>query len=1079
MIRKIGFIIFLFSIFSQEGAWGQVEKLVSWEGYRDDWSHPTNNPTYYNNNDDYISAGVITGSNINFTTTYSRFEGGGSNGWPTSSAPDYSKYIQISISAKIGYQIELNKLQFIQDGWCNAYEIRFSKNSSFPSNGTFLYQNTNASATTNQNTNVYFPSNLFVESGETLYIRFYGYERDLYNDPWGLVNAPYNLQTETSQEKGPSLYGEISLSNTPPTAHNDNVSAFQNFPVNIDILENDIYSSINAITVTQQPAHSQNIIVNGVTNVTYIPNTNYTGTDSFKYTITDENGTSTEATVNITLNTPIPPTAVEDFSTIKINETTEIPILSNDNPGDGEFDYISIIANPTHGVLQINPNNTVSYTPNNNYLGNDSFLYKVTNSYNQSSSTVQVTLNIIDDPCLNCIELTSADNWGNIIIGNNEVYCIPNGLSLSAYITVQSGGVLCISGTLAGGSLAVNTGGNVNVLENGTIQNLQFDNNNSLNGTLTNHGTIGFSIYEGSHSGTINNYNVYNANGFNGNFTGQLNNYSSGNITLNQFQNFAGSLYNYGNFITNGTTAALNGSVIENFSEMTLKTIHFYGTTVKNYDGAILSITDGVNVYSGYWNNHLGGEVYCSGGNVNFTGDLDNSGYWEFERISGISSTLNNYGEMKVYNAANNISSTTYLTNDGLLEFINVPDVQYNGPMLTNNGTLTITHPSGGNFKMNQSINQVYNNGTIEVSGNFEQNADGSKLFNSCSINCETFFVGNGDAENSGFIWALQNIKIEGLDSTFFNEATGHVQGTNFTNSGIISGFGAFYFTGHTDMNSAGSFIGNEPNSILFYDVSQTGNNIFDASGGTVTNVMRPGSLSPYNLSTYNCSAPPSVAGYPPTTSSSETILCEPDIVHIDLENYVDPHPPVNGESFNILYSTLKLFEFENPTNPTNNSTTLTISGKGVLTANTTTGEIIFTPDPAFTSGIVEAEYRISNERNGDPIVYPSGRTKIIIHFVSIDLSPITIELGTNPVCTTETITLTNDVTGGTWSSSNESVATISNGIVTPISAGTTMISYSVTELGCEETVQQQIEVKVCGKFIITNPHIHQRVKGN
>src|SRR5690606_12513318 len=123
-------------------------------------------------------------------------------------------------------------------------------------------------------------------------------------------------------------------------------------------------------------------------------------------------------------------------------------------------------------------------------------------------------------------------------------------------------------------------------------------------------------------------------------------------------------------------------------------------------------------------------------------------GEWEFERISAISSTLNNYGEMKVHNAANNISSTTYLTNDGLLEFIDVDDVQYNGPMLTNNGTLTISNEGGGHFKMNQQINQVYNNGLISITGEFQQNAAGNKLENNCTIIAKTFFVGNGTATN-------------------------------------------------------------------------------------------------------------------------------------------------------------------------------------------------------------------------------------------------------------------------------------------------------------------------------------------
>ena len=99
---------------------------------------------------------------------------------------------------------------------------------------------------------------------------------------------------------------------------------------------------------------------------------------------------------------------------------------------------------------------------------------------------------------------------------------------------------------------------------------------------------------------------------------------------------------------------------------------------------------------------------------------------------------------MKVHNTASHISETTYLTNDGLLEFIDVDDIQYNGPMLTNNGTIRVTHETTGNFKMNEAINQVFNNGLIVVSGQFQQNAAGSLLVNSCTIETRTFKIQEG-----------------------------------------------------------------------------------------------------------------------------------------------------------------------------------------------------------------------------------------------------------------------------------------------------------------------------------------------
>src|SRR5690606_36421683 len=114
-------------------------------------------------------------------------------------------------------------------------------------------------------------------------------------------------------------------------------------------------------------------------------------------------------------------------------------------------------------------------------------------------------------------------------------------------------------------------------------------------------------------------------------------------------------------------------------------------------------------------------------------------------------------------------------------------------------------------------------------------------------------------------------------------------------------------------------------------------------------------------------------------------------------------------------------------------------------------------PLPSFITGVVEAEYRISNEWSGIPPIHPSGRTKITLTFILIDLPFLDIESGTNPVCISQTVTLSNEIPDGVWESSNEAVATVDeNGVVTGVAPGTVTISYTVTEESCEDTVQQE-----------------------
>lgn len=67
---------------------------------------------------------------------------------------------------------------------------------------------------------------------------------------------------------------------------------------------------------------------------------------------------------------------------------------------------------------------------------------------------------------------------------------------------------------------------------------------------------------------------------------------------------------------------------------------------------------------------------------------------------------------------------------------------------------------------------------------------------------------------------------------------------------------------------------------------------------------------------------------------------------------------------------------------------------------------------------------------------------------------PSTIS-GTDSMCAGSTVTLSNSASGGSWSSSNTGVATIDpvTGVVTGVSAGTSIISYSFGAAGCFATV--------------------------
>ena len=102
---------------------------------------------------------------------------------------------------------------------------------------------------------------------------------------------------------------------------------------------------------------------------------------------------------------------------------------------------------------------------------------------------------------------------------------------------------------------------------------------------------------------------------------------------------------------------------------------------------------------------------------------------------------------------------------------------------------------------------------------------------------------------------------------------------------------------------------------------------------------------------------------------------------------------------------------------------------------------------------------RLTNTASGSPagnITHTStGATtqNVAVSGTVNPLPTVATITGTTTACVGGTTTLSNATAGGTWSSSNTSVATINaSGVVTGVAAGTTTISYAVTTAGCMTT---------------------------
>ncbi|MGJ8687117.1 MAG: retention module-containing protein, partial [Spongiibacteraceae bacterium] len=191
------------------------------------------------------------------------------------------------------------------------------------------------------------------------------------------------------------------VNDSPFAADDDQAVTDEDSPVVINVLANDgdIDGDSLTITGTTEPANGS-VVINPDGTVTYTPNENFNGTDSFEYTVDDGNGGSDTASVTVTVN-PIndaPFAADDDQAVTDEDSPVVINVLANDSDIDNDSLTVTNTTEPANGSVAINPDGTVTYTPDENFNGTDTFDYTVDDGNGGSdTASVTVTVNPLND----------------------------------------------------------------------------------------------------------------------------------------------------------------------------------------------------------------------------------------------------------------------------------------------------------------------------------------------------------------------------------------------------------------------------------------------------------------------------------------------------------------------------------------------------------------------------------------------------------------------------------------------------------------------------------------------------------
>ena len=189
-----------------------------------------------------------------------------------------------------------------------------------------------------------------------------------------------------------------------PVAQNDAYQFSRNslFSVSAEsgLLANDFNIETGELTVNTTPVtvpQNGTLNLNSDGSFTYQPNADFSGVDSFSYSISNVQGLT--ATAQVTLsesgNNTFPEASDDQFTIAEDSSATQLNVLANDTDADG--DTITLFnVNSTLGSASI-VNGQIEYTPPANFSGQTVLTYSITDGYENGSpgekdSTASVTI---------------------------------------------------------------------------------------------------------------------------------------------------------------------------------------------------------------------------------------------------------------------------------------------------------------------------------------------------------------------------------------------------------------------------------------------------------------------------------------------------------------------------------------------------------------------------------------------------------------------------------------------------------------------------------------------------------------
>ncbi|MEO0453946.1 MAG: Ig-like domain-containing protein, partial [Verrucomicrobiota bacterium] len=236
----------------------------------------------------------------------------------------------------------------------------------------------------------------------------------------GSDTITYLVNDGSAESNLATVFITVTDINDLPLAQGQSLSTDEDAPVHLTLIATDTDDETLTYSITDAP---ENGALSGTApNLIYTPDENFFGEDQFTFTASDGTEESAPALVQITIN-PINDAPVAENQDLSTDEDTELPLSLQASDIEGEALSYSVTTAPEFGVLSGSPPN-LTYTPNANYFGPDSFTYQANDGeLDSDTATISITVNPVnDEPVSEAISIeTNEDEAVDITLIANDI----------------------------------------------------------------------------------------------------------------------------------------------------------------------------------------------------------------------------------------------------------------------------------------------------------------------------------------------------------------------------------------------------------------------------------------------------------------------------------------------------------------------------------------------------------------------------------------------------------------------------------------------------------------------------------